>query len=1202
MKKFSISLSTKVVLSILAILLPIIAMFVLNYNRNYDQVRENTLSDLRTLAKAYEVQTYQFIEMNKQRAKDFSSDGFIREELLKLSKDSSASPEKLVDHLKRNKLPLDKMLDAVTVLSLDGRVVASTDETRHGRDFSKEPYFANALKGNTFIESHHFHNSSISADFVATALITDRVTGELIGVLVNCIPLKELNKVISGEYTMGLSVLTSDWKRETMEVYLVDKERLFITDSIFVSDAILKQKVDTVPVDRCLNKGEEMTGFYPDYRGVKVAGASTCIPSMGWTLIVEIDTAVVMDATSKTRRDALITALIVLTVVVFLAGLFYRNIVRQIKRLSEGARMMAGGDYHVSIPVISNDEIGSLSESFNQMVREIEARTKKIIKSEASLAEAQRIARIGNWDWDVVKGTLYWSDEIYRIFGLSSSESGATYEAFLNAVHPLDREAVTGAASEALKSPGRGYSIDHRVVLPDGSERVVHEEGTVNFDDSGKAICMLGTVQDITERKLAEERILYLDRLLKAIRSINRLITRTNNTDSLLRVACDILTSVNEYPMAWIGLVEEGHKRVVPKASAGDEQGYLSSVKITWDDKPTGMGPSGMAIKSRKPCVIREIASDPRYTPWKDAAIERGYNSSVALPIIIGEQVYGVLNVYSSLKDGFDEEETDLLMEVADDLAFAMGAIESDDKRVDAEEGLLRSNNLLYILRRAQSKFISSVGVEDVFAEALKAIVQLTESEYGFIGETDHDEDGPFLRMVVFYNQSSDPSICDFFDMNKNEGVIEFRYSDTLIGEAITTGEPVISNNPGFDPRSGGLPDGHPVLNSFLGMPLFSGTGMEGLLGLANRKAGYDDSLVDFLKPLVYSFGNITRARSNELKTVEVEKARELERKRFFSLLNSLPVMVYLQAEDYSVSFANDKFKEVYGDPGDEPCYKAMWGRSEPCEYCPTFNVFKTGEPEIWESTHEGSGRVFQVYDYPFTDTDGTPLVLEVSIDITELKDAEAELHQLIKEMTNIEDRERRRLSEQLHEGIGQNLSAMKLIIMGAMKQGTGYDISGMEKIVSMIDETIGSTRALTADLYPKILDDMGFENAIKWYANSVMEPNGIVVSVDFGKRVEHLTDEMKRNLFHICRESCQNIMKYASASSVDITCGRDDGMLVLRIKDNGKGFSFDKVQNKSKRGFGLILMREWANAISGEFSISSVPGNGAEVTVKVPL
>jgi PAS domain S-box-containing protein len=121
-----------------------------------------------------------------------------------------------------------------------------------------------------------------------------------------------------------------------------------------------------------------------------------------------------------------------------------------------------------------------------------------------SLAEAQRIAHLGNWDWNIVTNELYWSDEIYRIFGLTPQEFGATYEAFLNSVHPDDRPLVEHSVDAALHED-KAYSIDHRIVLPDGSERIVHEQAEVIRDDAGQAIQMSGTVQDITERKKTED-------------------------------------------------------------------------------------------------------------------------------------------------------------------------------------------------------------------------------------------------------------------------------------------------------------------------------------------------------------------------------------------------------------------------------------------------------------------------------------------------------------------------------------------------------------------------------------------------------------------------------------------------------------------------------------------------------------------------
>lgn len=124
-------------------------------------------------------------------------------------------------------------------------------------------------------------------------------------------------------------------------------------------------------------------------------------------------------------------------------------------------------------------------------------------RSERSLAEAQRIARLGNWDWNVASNALRWSDEIYRICGLEPQEFGATYPAFLERVHPEDRAALEEAIRRAL-AYDEPYSFDHRIVRPDGTVRVVHEQAEILRDGRGRPISMIGTIQDITERKQTE--------------------------------------------------------------------------------------------------------------------------------------------------------------------------------------------------------------------------------------------------------------------------------------------------------------------------------------------------------------------------------------------------------------------------------------------------------------------------------------------------------------------------------------------------------------------------------------------------------------------------------------------------------------------------------------------------------------------------
>ena len=127
-------------------------------------------------------------------------------------------------------------------------------------------------------------------------------------------------------------------------------------------------------------------------------------------------------------------------------------------------------------------------------------------ETERRLKETESIFHVGNWDWNIETNELLWSDEICRIFGLNSKEFGGTLEAFLESVHPEDRDRVKDSINDALyeKMP---FSIDHRIVLPDGSVRIVHKKAKVFFSDVGKPIRMIGTVQDITERKKMEDEL-----------------------------------------------------------------------------------------------------------------------------------------------------------------------------------------------------------------------------------------------------------------------------------------------------------------------------------------------------------------------------------------------------------------------------------------------------------------------------------------------------------------------------------------------------------------------------------------------------------------------------------------------------------------------------------------------------------------------
>lgn len=134
---------------------------------------------------------------------------------------------------------------------------------------------------------------------------------------------------------------------------------------------------------------------------------------------------------------------------------------------------------------------------------------KALKKSEARLSHAQTIARLGSWEWDIASDKLFWAAEVFRIFDSDPLEFNGIFSTFINSIHPLDREIVNAAVETAIIT-GRPLRIDHQILLQNGTERFVSTEAEIQYDSAGHPCKMAGTIQDITERKQAEKKILHL--------------------------------------------------------------------------------------------------------------------------------------------------------------------------------------------------------------------------------------------------------------------------------------------------------------------------------------------------------------------------------------------------------------------------------------------------------------------------------------------------------------------------------------------------------------------------------------------------------------------------------------------------------------------------------------------------------------------
>ncbi len=143
-------------------------------------------------------------------------------------------------------------------------------------------------------------------------------------------------------------------------------------------------------------------------------------------------------------------------------------------------------------------------------------RTKMLSKTNELFKEAQKLTRIGNWEWNIGDNSIVWSDEVFTIFGHKPQEFMPTYDAIMNSVHADDRDFIKDSVDKAIKS-GINYAINHRIVLPDGTQKVVYAKGRVEYDEMHNPLRMVGTVQDITERYKISKELEFQSKLLNSV-------------------------------------------------------------------------------------------------------------------------------------------------------------------------------------------------------------------------------------------------------------------------------------------------------------------------------------------------------------------------------------------------------------------------------------------------------------------------------------------------------------------------------------------------------------------------------------------------------------------------------------------------------------------------------------------------------------
>jgi PAS domain S-box-containing protein len=309
-----------------------------------------------------------------------------------------------------------------------------------------------------------------------------------------------------------------------------------------------------------------------------------------------------------------------------------------------------------------------------------------LVSSEARFRELAENIEDVFYNVDADNGGVHYVSPGYeKVWGRSCESLYAVPGSHADAVLPEDQHLLKQA--DALNAAGQMSDVEYRILSTDGQTRWIRDRSYPVLNAAGKLERVVGTARDITESKLGALALASTHRALQMLSRSSIAINRMEDEASLLAEVCRMAADVGGYRMAWVGYAQDDKdKSIRPMAHAGEERGYLASIEVSWcEDNATGQGPAGRAIRSGQPVQNGDIrCADGCY--WRDAALQRGYRSSIGLPLRDGQLSFGVLGLYAGEVQQFVPEEVKLLQELADNLAFGIVSLRARLERRRSEE------------------------------------------------------------------------------------------------------------------------------------------------------------------------------------------------------------------------------------------------------------------------------------------------------------------------------------------------------------------------------------------------------------------------------------------------------------------------------------------------------------------------------------
>lgn len=847
--------------------------------------------------------------------------------------------------------------------------------------------------------------------------------------------------------------------------------------------------------------------------------------------------------------------------------------------------------------------------------------------SESQLAEAQHLAHVGSWNWDIDTDSVTWSDELYRIFGLQPREFPATYQGFLDRVHPEDRELVARTIQESV-SNHRPYDQYRRIIRPDGEVRVLHTRARVVCDEQGKASGLFGASQDVTERERAESAQHEAEEKYRDILdnveegvfqsspegkfiTVNRAMARMLGFESPKELIAERTDIEQQHYVDPEGRKE--FKRRLEKLGMvrGFElEAYRKDGSKIWmsenvrsvrdkDGRTLYYEGTSQDITERRFAEEALREAERRYRDIFENAREGIFQSTP-------DGRYIAANPALARMHGFDSPEE--LIRERNDISrqiYVDPARREEFKRLLHDHGVVRGF-VHEVFRKDGSKICISVnarvvrdelggisyyeGTAQDITERTRAEAAQRESEerYRDLVENSrelictHDLEGLILSANRAALEAAGYAPADFIGKRSIRDILapEVRHEFDEYLETIRR---------------------HGVARGIMFVQTSSGERRIWKYHNTVRTEGV-------AAPIVRGMArDITEQRRAE------DALRESE-ERYRELFENAKDAIYVHDLSGRYTSVNRAAERLVGFTRDQILGKTFRDFVAP-------EHVKEVRKNLCRKLDEESETTYEI-DVITRDDRRVPvevssrLVYENGLlvgvqgtvrDISERKRAQEARQSYSHRLIEAQETERQRIARELHDQLGQVLTALKLNMHSLQDKCSDREAwPHIEENVKIIDEALEQVRNLAVDLRPLLLDDLGLVTALRWYVERQAQRTHI--RAEF---INELPDadvrfsyELETACFRIAQEALTNVVRHSHADKVSLRLLRNGTNLILLITDDGVGFDVRALRNPAAAAatLGLRGMEERAYAVGGRIEIESAKDTGTRVRVQLPI